>query len=85
VSPVNRETGIVIPHEKLSPEALRGLIEEFVTRDGTDNGYIQATLERNVAAVMAQLRRKEVVVVFDDRTRTANIVPRQDLPPSPDH
>jgi uncharacterized protein len=83
VNPVKKEQGIVIPHEKLSPEALRGLVEEVVTRNGTDNGYIQATLEQNVAMVIAQLQRKEVVVVYDERTRTANIVPCQDLPPSP--
>jgi uncharacterized protein YheU (UPF0270 family) len=82
VNPINRDPGIVIPHQKLSPEALRGLVEEVVTRNGTDNGYIQATLERNVAMVMAQLRRGEVVVVYDQRTRTANIIPRQDLPSS---
>ena len=26
---------LIIPHQKLSPEALLGVIEEFVTRDGT--------------------------------------------------
>jgi uncharacterized protein len=83
VNPVKWEQGIVVPHEKLSPEALRGLVEEVVTRNGTDNGYIQAGLERNVAVAMAQLRRGEVVVVYDERTRTANIIPRKDLPPSP--
>ncbi len=30
---------IIIPYEKLSTESLEGLIEEFVTRDGTDTGY----------------------------------------------
>jgi uncharacterized protein YheU (UPF0270 family) len=79
------EQGIIVPHEKLSPQALRGLIEEVVTRNGTDNGYTKATLEQNVAMVMAQLRRKEVVVVYDESTRTANIVPAQYLPPSPAH
>ena len=54
---------------------LRGLIEEFVTRNGTDNGYTRATLEQNVAAVMAQLLRKEVVVVYDGASLSANIVP----------
>jgi uncharacterized protein YheU (UPF0270 family) len=83
MTPAKEEQGIIIPHEKLSPQALRGLIEEVVTRDGTDNGYVQATLERNVAMVMAQLRRKEVVVVYDAATRTANIVPTQYLTRSP--
>jgi len=30
---------MIIPYDKLSPEALQALIEEFVTRDGTDTGY----------------------------------------------
>ena len=30
---------LVIPHHRLSAGALTGLIEEFVTRDGTDSGY----------------------------------------------
>ena len=75
------EKGIVIPYDKLSPQALQGLIEEFVTRNGTDDGYIQATLEQNVARVMDQLRRKEAVVVYDDQTRTANIVPARNISP----
>jgi hypothetical protein len=32
--------GIIIPHDRLSLTALHGLIEEFVTRDGTDTGYM---------------------------------------------
>lgn len=75
MKPTKRERGLVIPHEKLSREALQGLIEEVVTRDGTDNGYTQATIEQNVAKVMDQLRRKEAVLVYDEGTQTANIVP----------
>lgn len=77
--PAPNEQGLIIPFEKLSAEALQGLIEEVVTRNGTDNGYLQATLVQNVAMVMGQLRRKEVVVVFDERAQTANIVPANKL------
>lgn len=38
---------MIVPYEKLSPEALRGLIEEFVTRPGTDTGYTDGSLEDN--------------------------------------
>ena len=85
MNPPKKDQGLIIPHGKLSPEALQGLVEEVVTRNGTDNGYTRATLEQNVAMVMGQLRRKEAVVVFDEHTRTANIVPARDLPPSPTH
>jgi len=66
-----------IPYEKLSPEALRGLIEEFVTRPGTDTGYTKKTLEQNVDMVKRQLKRGEAFVVYDEATRSANIVPKE--------
>lgn len=71
------ETLIVIPHQRLSPEALTGLIEEFVTRDGTDSGYTRGSLEENVAMVRRQLDRGQAVIVFDDRSKTCNIMPAE--------
>ena len=66
---------LVIPHEELSPEALSGLIGEFVTRDGTDSGYTRGSLAENVAMVRRQLEAGQAVVVFDNRTNTCNIIP----------
>jgi len=79
MKPPQDEWGLIIPHEKLSPEALKSLIEEFVTRNGTDNGDTLSTLEQNVAMVMKQLLRKEVVVVYDEITQTVNVVPTRYL------
>lgn len=79
MKPTKNEWGLIIPYEKLSPDALRGLIEEVVTRNGTDNGYTVVTLEQNVAMVMEQLNRKEAVIVYDEITQTANIVPARSL------
>lgn len=63
-----------IPYAQLSPDALQGLIEEFVTRDGTDYGVNERTLESKIAAVRGLLERGEARVVFDPDTGTANIV-----------
>ena len=68
--------GIIIPHDRLSQTALQGLIEEFVTRDGTDTGYTDGSLEENVEMVIRQLKRGDVVIVYDEATETANIVPK---------
>lgn len=68
---------MIIPHKRLSPAALNGLIEEFVTRDGTDTGYTKGTLEENVAMVMRQLDRGDVFIVFDEASQAANIVPKE--------
>jgi len=46
---------MIIPYEKISPEAQKGLIEDFVTPPGTDTGYTKKTLEENVDMVMKKL------------------------------
>lgn len=65
---------IEVPYTSLQPATLRALIEEFVTRDTTDYGERERTLEEKVADVMRQLKRGEVKVVFDAETGTVNIV-----------
>ncbi len=71
----DREEMLIIPHRQLSPEALAGLIEEFVTREGTDSGYTQGSLAQNVAMVRRQLDAGEALIVCDQRTNTCNIKP----------
>ena len=71
--------GMMIPYQKLSPDALDGLIEEFVTRAGSDTGYTKNTLKQNIDVVKRQLERGDIFVVFDEKSQTANIVPRDEL------
>jgi uncharacterized protein YheU (UPF0270 family) len=59
------EQDIIIPHYKLNPQALKGWIEEFVTRDGTGNRYIRVSLQQNVAMVMAQLHCRETDILIE--------------------
>lgn len=72
--------GVELAPDDLSPEALRGLVEEFVTRDGTDYGAVERGVEEKIAQVLAQLRSGEARLVFDPETETANIAPARDLP-----
>ncbi len=68
-----------IPYDRLSPEALQGLIEEFITREGTDYGSREIALETKVAQVRRQLERGETVIVYDEETRTCNLMTKDDL------
>jgi uncharacterized protein len=63
----------IIPVNKLSPEALRRVIEEFISRDGTDYGEIEASTETNFRQVNGKLQKGLAVLVFDDETETTNI------------
>lgn len=60
-----------IPHTQLSPAALRAIVEEFVTRDGTDH----FSVERRIEAVLRYLDSGRVELHFDDETKTCNILP----------
>lgn len=62
-----------IPVNKLSPEALQGVIEEFISRDGTDYGEIEASRELNFRQVKYKLENGLAVLIFDDETETTNI------------
>ena len=62
-----------IPHRELSEEALRGVVESFVLREGTDYGPREYSLEEKIAAVIRQLDRGEAVIVFDPDTETVSI------------
>ncbi len=64
---------MIIPHQKLSPDALQALVEEFVTRSGTDYGNGEASLTEKVQQVMRQLEKGEAVIVYDAAMETCNI------------
>ena len=65
---------IEVPPGALSRETLRTLVEEFVTRDGTDYGAVERSLDAKVADVLRQLDRGEVRIVFDPDSETTTLV-----------
>ncbi|HEY1892061.1 MAG TPA: YheU family protein [Steroidobacteraceae bacterium] len=65
---------ILIPAGELSAEALRGVIESFVLREGTDYGAREYSLEEKVAHVRAQLERGQARILFDPESNTVTLV-----------
>jgi uncharacterized protein len=63
----------MIPAKKLSSKALQGVIEEFISRNGTDYGAIESSWETNFQQVKYKLKTGLAVLVFDDETETTNI------------
>jgi uncharacterized protein len=64
---------VVIPHKELSPDALQGVVESFVLREGTDYGERELSLEQKVRDVLRQLERGEAQIVFDPNTESVDI------------
>ena len=65
---------MVIDYSDLSSEALQGLIEEYVTRDGTDYGEYEVSLDTKVQQVLNQLKQGELVIYFSENRGYANII-----------
>jgi len=65
---------VVVPHTELSEDALRGVIESFVLREGTDYGEREFSLDQKVGHILRQLRSGEARIVFDPATETVDIV-----------
>jgi uncharacterized protein len=67
---------VEVPHTDLSADALRGLVESFVLREGTDYGDREFTHEEKVAQVVRQLERGEAKILFDPETESVTIALR---------
>ena len=66
---------VAIDYRDLSPEALRGLIEEVITREGTDYGLEEVGLATKINDVERQLEAGEARIVFDNVEERPNIAP----------
>lgn len=64
-----------IPWQSLSEEALEGILEEYATREGTEYGWQDVSLETKVLQLRKQLERKEARIDFDPDTQSCELVP----------
>ena len=63
-----------VPYTKLSNEALHGVIEEFISREGTDYGDVEYSFEAKIEQVLSQLKRGEIKLFFDRESGSCNLV-----------
>ena len=73
MSQTDEPVGIQI--SELSSEAVRGVVESFINREGTDYGAVERTLDEKVADVMRELDEGKARVVFDPETESIQIIP----------
>lgn len=65
---------MLIPYQRLSSDALRGVIEDYVLREGTDYGEGEYSLDQKVEMVHEQLRKGTASVSYDEESETCSIV-----------
>ncbi len=62
-----------IPIDSLTPEILRRVVEEYVSRDGTDWSEMDARIDQ----VLESLEASRAALHFDPETESTNILPTE--------
>lgn len=68
---------IEIPPARVSPDTLRALLEEFASRDGTDYGLREQSLDEKVASLQRDLDNGALRLVYDSDSEFWDLVDRE--------
>lgn len=71
---------MIVPWQSLDPDTLQNLLEEFVSRDGTDYGEQESSLAEKTGQLRRKLSSGEALLLFSESSGQCNIVPRERLP-----
>jgi uncharacterized protein YheU (UPF0270 family) len=66
---------VEVAPDQLSPQALRGVVEAFVLREGTNYDLREVDFETKVAQVLRQLESGDAQILFDPATESVTIAP----------
>jgi uncharacterized protein YheU (UPF0270 family) len=61
---MNDNDYVEIPWQKLSPEAFEGMLEELVSRDGTDYGELELSTGAKISQLRLALEKKRAAIAF---------------------
>ncbi len=67
---------VEVPWKVLSPDALRGVVEAYVLREGTDYGAREVSHDEKVQQLLNGLERGEARILFDPVTESVTLLPR---------
>ena len=67
---------IIIPVETIEPVTLQAMIEEFVSRDGTDYGKIEKSLSEKANEIMGKLQLGEIKIIYDKVSKHVDFLPK---------
>ena len=73
------DQAVLVPYGEVSAEALQGLAEAFVLREGTEYGEHSYSLEKKVRHVIDQLERGEAVIVCEPNSGAVDIMLKREL------
>lgn len=69
----------LIPYDSLAPETLATILDDIVSRDGTDYGDYELSSAQKREQALNVLRKGEAVLLFDTESETIKMVPKDAL------
>jgi uncharacterized protein len=66
---------VEIPFQQLTNDALQGVIDDFILREGTDYGTQEASLEKKREDILRQLKNGKAKIVFEPETESITLLP----------
>lgn len=70
---------MLIPHDLLEAETLTRLLEDFVSREGTDNGD-ETPLATRVERARKALLKGQALIVFDPQSQQCQLLLKEQVP-----
>jgi uncharacterized protein YheU (UPF0270 family) len=68
---------VAVPLDRLPSDVLVALLEEFASRDGTDYGERECSLEQKVGELRTQLAAGELQLLYDADSEQWDLVSRE--------
>jgi uncharacterized protein YheU (UPF0270 family) len=65
-----------VPVDRLAPDTLDALLQEYASRDGTDYGERERTLEEKVTALRRLLSQGDLALLYDSETEHWDLADR---------
>ena len=69
---------VEIPPARLQPDVLQALLEEFASRDGTDYGLHETTMEKKVDSLQRQLTQGDIKLLYDADSEQWDLVSQEE-------
>ncbi len=69
---------MIIDPKQLTPQALLGVVDNFILREGTDYGQEEMDYDQKREALMRKINNGEAVITFDADTQTITILSKEE-------
>jgi len=73
------ERWLIVPPEQLSDDALGGVLQEYISREGTDYGLREVTFEAQLEHAKRAMLDGECILIFDRQTECCQLLSKAQL------